>query len=694
MNTKSILSTVLLLTGVVNFMSAQDFRKNPPKPGPAPKIQLGSYQTLTLSNGLQVIVVENHKLPKVNYQLFVDAGPQLEKDMAGYVSIAGDLLQKGTKSRTKSQIDNEIDFMGADFGTSPSGFFASCLKKHSDKLLSIASDIVLNPSFPKDEFDKIKKQRISGLASQKDDPNSIARNVGMVLRNGANHPYGEVITETTLNNLTLEKCKEYYSTYFKPNISYLIIVGDITQSEAKTQAEKYFGNWQNGKVDKKEYSIPSIPSKTQVAFVEKVGAVQSVVDINYPVVLKPNDPDIIKANLMNRILGAGGFSARLFQNLREAKGYTYGAYSSLNQDLLVGSFSASASVRNTVTDSSITAFLYELNRIRTEKVTDVELTTVKNVATGSFARSLENPRTIANFALNIARYGLPKDYYETYLEKVSKVSPDDIYNMAQRFIQPDKAYILVVGNKDEVADKLKKFAPDGVVNHYDFYGNRIEQKTTAVDSKMTADMVIEKYIAAIGGKDKLSKIKDMSMKMESEVMGKVMEINMDMKEPNKMAQNISMAGMTIMKMAFDGEKGKRMAQGNIADFTPEETAEMKESSSMFRELKYKETGVKLTLKGIEDVDGVKAYKVDAEKNGKKTIQFFDATTFYKIREVKTQGSGEKTTIVTTDFKDYKEVDGVKIPHESQVQGVMPIPLKMIIKTVKFNTNIADTSFKM
>jgi len=679
----------------IGLTKAQDFRKNPPAAGPAPKIQLGDYQTFKLDNGLQVIVVENHKLPRVSYNLFVDAGPILEKDIAGAASFAGELLAKGTKTRTKSQIDTEIDFVGADLSTSPSGFYAACLKKHSDKVLAIASDVVLNPIFPADELEKIRKQNISGLASQKDNPNAIAANVGRVLRYGADHPYGEVNTEATYGRITLDNCKNYYNTYFKPNISYLTIVGDITLDEAKNQANKYFGSWKSGNVEKMKFSTPTAPAKAEVAFVQKPGAVQSYVDINYPVDLKPNDPNVIQAMLMNRILGAGGFSARLFQNLREAKGYTYGAYSSLNTDQLVGNFSANASVRNVVTDSSITAFLYELNKIRTDKVTDVELNTVKSVTTGSFARSLENPRTIANFALNIARYGLPKDYYATYLEKVSKVTPDEILAMAKKYITPDNAYILVVGNKDDVAEKLKKFSPNGVVNFYDFYGNKLVEKAPVAANGMTGEQVLEKYFKAIGGKPSLDKIKDISRSMESEVMGKVMSVEMFNKSPNKSSQTISMAGMTIMKMTFDGEKGKRTAQGQTKDLEGEELDALKSNSFLFKELNYLNGKYKVEYKGLDDVDGIEAHKLEVvSPEGKKTIEYFDKDNFFKIREVSTQGKGDQTTVITTDLQDYKEVNGVKFPNTVILSGMMPIPLKMVTKTIKVNTNIDDSVFKM
>jgi len=226
----------------------------------------------------------------------------------------------------------------------------------------------------------------------------------------------------------------FYQTYFKPNIAYMAIVGDINRKEAQKLIKKYFGNWERGEVPKNIFKVPEAPSKTLVAMVDRPQSVQSIINVSYPVNLKPGSEDAIKARVMNTILG-GGFSSNLMQNLREDHGFTYGARSSLSGDKLIGNFNASASVRNEVTDSSVVEFLYELNRIRTENVSEEQLKSIKNYITGGFARSLENPQTIANFAINIERYNLPKDYYANYLMNIEAVSVADVKEMAQKIYQ-------------------------------------------------------------------------------------------------------------------------------------------------------------------------------------------------------------------------------------------------------------------
>ena len=243
-------------------------------------------------------------------------------------------------------------------------------------------------------------------------------------------------------------------------VSYLIITGDLTTETALALASKHFSEWENNPVRKPRFDTPQKPEATSVNFVNKLGAVQSVINITYPVEMKPGSGDAIKASVMNTLLGSY-FGSRLNSNLREDKAFTYGARSIIRTDPLIGYFNAYASVRNEVTDSSIVEFLYEMEKLQKEEVPADELNMVKNYMTGSFARALEDPATVARFTLNTARFGLPKDYYATYLEKLSAVTAKDIQEMAQKYLTIDRANIVVVGNKDEVAEKLLPFFQAG-----------------------------------------------------------------------------------------------------------------------------------------------------------------------------------------------------------------------------------------
>lgn len=681
---------------VADMQAKEVFRNAPPTPTAAPKIELGKAETFTLDNGLQVIVTENHKLPRVSFQMFVDAPVISEGEYAGYIDLAGQLLKTGTKTKSKAQIDEAVDFIGANLSTSGSGFTASSLTRHKDKLLTLAQDVLLNPSFPQEEFEKAKKQTISGLAQAQDDANSIAANVGAVLRYGKDHPYGQITTQKTVDNITLDRCVEYYNSYFKPKRSYLVVVGDITPKEAQTLAQKYFGEWSNDGAVEKKFSYPEAqkPGKRSIDFVDKAGAVQSVINITYPVELKPGAADGIKSRVMNTALG-GYFRSRLNNNLREDKGYTYGSRSSLSSDRLVGSFRAYAGVRNEVTDSSLVQFFAEMERLRNEPLPEKELNLVKNVMNGSFARSLENPSTVARFALNTARYNLPEDYYNTYLEKLAAVNAADVLAMAKKYITPDNAHVVVVGNKDAVYDKLAQFSPTGEVNSYDFYGNKLADAGMEIPEGMTAEKVIEDYINAIGGKKRISEVKSVKTVMTGDTqMGQMMMTNIQSK-PDKFAMMIGANGMTIQKIVVDGNKGKMSGMGGSKDITAEEIEEYKDQAIPFSEAMYTEMGYTLELKGIENIDGIKAYKLSVtDRTGSEAFEYYDMSTGLKIRTLQTTEAGDQSITNIYDFADYKEVDGIKFPHTTTATGMMPMPLTLKVKSIEVNGEISSEIFKM
>jgi zinc protease len=672
-----------------------DVRKSAPSAGSPPKIQIGAAETFTLDNGLTVILVENHKLPTVSYRIFVDNDPVLEKDAAGYLDLTGELLSKGSKTRTKAQIDEQVDFLGANLFSDANGVNGNCLSKHSDKLLTIMSDVLLNPVFLPEELEKAKKRAESNLASQKDDANAIAGKVASVLRYGKDHPYGEIMTDATLAKINLEQIKTYYNTYFKPNIAYLVVTGDVTKAQVEKQAKQYFGQWAKGDVPTHTYGIPRAPEKTQVDFVNKPGAVQSVINITYPIELKPGTPDVIRSRVANSILG-GYFNSRLNANLREGHGWTYGSGSSLNPDKLVGSFNASASVRNAVTDSSIIEALKEMRRLGEEKVGEAELQVVKNVMAGNFSRSLEEPGTVATFALNTARYKLPADYYEKYLEVLQSISADEVQAMAKKYIRPDKAHILVVGNKTDVADLLKQFTSDGKINFYDAYGNALKQPNTALPPGLKAEQVVEDYLNAIGGRAKLNAVQNMQSTSSMSLQGMNFSIKTYQKDRNKYAVEMSMNGKVMNKQIYDGLTGTQSAMGQVEALDSAQLNDFKEQALFCKEATYKTGGYKIELKGIEVINGNNAYVIEVLRpDGKKTTEYYDNKTSLKIREISTgKGMDGNPNVQTIDIGDYKDVNGVKLPYAMTVSGPFPVPFKVTVSEIKLNAGVDDVLFKL
>jgi zinc protease len=674
--------------------TTEAFRSKAPGAAAARPINLGDYTTFNLDNGLQVIVVENHKLPRVSYQISLKNEPIFEGEQAGYVSLAGSLMERGTTTRSKAQIDEAVDFIGADLSASGSGMFATSLKKHSPKLLDLMTDVLLKPSFPKEEFDKLKTQTISGLSTQKTDANAMSRNVTNAVLFGKDHVYGEVQTEKTTKAIDIETCKKYISTYYKPNNAYLVIVGDITPAEAKEQANKYFASWKKGDVPTQTYKAIEAPTKTSVVFANKDGAVQSVINVAYPIVLKPGSPDELSANVMNSILGGGVFSGRLMQNLREKKAYTYGSRSSLSSDRLVGKFTANASVRNAVTDSSVQEIMYEMNRIVNEPVSDADLALAKSSFAGSFARSLESPQTIASFALNTFRYDLPKDYYNTYLSRLEKLTIPDISASAKKFIKPENACIVIVGNKESVAKNLLRFDGDGKIDYYDAFGEKLNDGIQ-IPAGVTAKTVIEDYIQAIGGQQKLASVKSMLTNASMDLMGQKATVVTKNKLPNLFATKIEFQGMTVVDEKTNGmvasqvQMGQEPKSGKPGDAMFEE---MKSRVAIFDQLNYASPGYKIDLVGAEEIEGIKCTKLTINKpNGKSVTQFYDMKTNLLKREVTVVD--EKSPPVMSEMSDYKAVDGIMMPHTITVSGMMPMPVSMVIQSYKINADLPDTDFK-
>jgi predicted Zn-dependent peptidase len=635
-------------------------RSKAPAAGPAPKIQIGAYQMFTLDNGLKVIVVENHKLPTVSYSLQLDLDPIKEGDKAGYTSMAGGLMTAGTETKTKDQISSAVDFIGATLSSSADGIYADCLTKHSETLLNIFNDVLLHPSFPENELEKERKKSLSGLASEQTDPNSISSRIGNMVKYGKNHPYGEQMTEATLKNITRDDLVTYYNTYFRPNVAYLVIVGDINMETAKTQANKYFGSWTKGDVPKLKVRAPKVPAANEVVFVPVPGAVQSVIDITYPIDLLPATKDALVASVLNNILGGSGFQTRLMQNLREDKAYTYGAYSEITPDDYIGYFSAGASVRNEVTDSSITQFMYEISRLTTELVDDKTLQTIKNIMTGQFARSLERPQTVARFAKNIERYSLPKDFYETYLERLNAVTAQDVMTLAARVLLPNNAYITVVGNK-EIEKTLLPFDKDGKIMKFNTDGSvYVEMKP--IPAGVTVETVMNKYVNAMGGTVKLSKIKTVVQKGFLDVGMAKLDMTTEIIANQALKVTMSMNGNPMMVQTWDGTNLKMSQMGQNIEADAAAIQQAKIQCDLMAETHLSQYGIISVLKGIEVMNGKDVYVVEnTDSFGTISTDYFDVASGLKLKTISVQKQGEKTETSETTILEYKEVEGIKFP---------------------------------
>ena len=677
----SIYFLVALCSATAAF--AQIDRSKYPEPGPAPQINIGDPATFTLPNGLKVFVVENHKLPRVTYSLVLDRDPILEGDKAGLTSLVGDMLLGGTATRSKDELDEAIDRIGARIGASSTSANASSLKKYNDQLLELFADVLFNPSFPQSELDKLKKQTISGLAAAKDDPNSIVGVVRNAAMYGKDHPYGENETEKTVENIQVEDIKNYYTTYFKPNIAYLAIVGDITADEATELVNKYFAEWQQGDVPKHDWDAPTAIEGNRVVLVNRAASAQSVINVGYPLDLKPNDPNVIAASVVSRVLG-GGASGRLFLNLREDKGYTYGAYGGINPGKLVATLNTSASVGTAVTDSATQEFLHELQRLNQKTITQEELDLAKAGLAGSFGRSLEQPSTIASFAINTELQKLPNDYYKNYLKNLEALTLDQINDVAAQYVRGDNLQVTIVGKADDFADKMERF---GAIQFYTVTGDP-EVKIEITDTDVTAEGVIEKYIEAIGGREKLAAVKTLKLVSEAEIQGMVITIEQLVDKDKGLAvQNTKMGGQTLSKVSIATDKVTVSAQGQSQELPAEAAGAYQALLDIFPELVYAEKGASLELDGISNVNDEDAYKVKVTQGSLASIEYFSVATGLKLK-TESELSGEVT------IENYGTYEGIQLPETiTIVNQMVPMPLKAVTKEVVINGEIGEDELK-
>lgn len=660
---KKIFFSFLIAAPIALLAQVKIDRTKAPKPGPAPVIKVGEPASFTLANGLRVFVVQNTKLPRVSATLTIDREAIAEGDKAGLVNMAGQLLRRGTTTMKKAVLDEEIDFLGANINTSARNISGGSLKNNFPKVFALMADIALRPSFPADELEKIRRQSLSALAQNKEDANAIASNVVSRLVYGKTHPYGEVETEESVKKVTAEDIRTYYNTYWKPNIAYLIFVGDITTDEAKKLAETHLGSWQKAAVPAASFTTPAPPAKTYIAIVDRPSSVQSVINLVTPVAYKPGQTDAIAGSVMNTLLG-GGASSRLYKNLREKYGFTYGAYSQLTADRLVGNFTASASVRNEKTDSAIGQFFVEMNRLRNEAVAAEELNQTKNEMSGGFARSLESPATIANFALNVARYGLPKDYYQNYLKNLSAVDAKLVQTVASKYVLPGNMHIVIVGNAKQIAPGLEKY---GEVKYFDVYGNeKAAPAEKKVDAGVTAQAVFSKAIEAQGGEAAIGNLKDVTMTGAASVMGQNLDFSAQYVLPAGYLQNLSMGGMSLAKQLAKNGNYSVVQQGMEQNLKEENKEELDEAASLIPELyMQKKGGYSFTVKGIEQVEGKDAYNVEIKSPKGRVFNFFyELASGLRVKETRSQETpaGNATiTITNTEFKSY---NGVKLPVKS------------------------------
>ena len=441
-------------------------RTQAPPAGPLPEVKFPDAVTETLPNGLRVFVLPVHKQPMVTYRLLVKSGDLFDGLKPGLASLTADLLNKGTQTLTAGEFAQQTDFLGisVEAGSTDDSLVlsASGLSRYSSEILGFLRDAALHPAFRQEEVDKEKTKTISNLVQKKMDPEDLSIRLRDKLLYGE-HPYGAYATPESVQSITRDDLVQFHDRYFVPNNATLVVVGDIDPATVLAQIKETFG-------DLKTATVPALdlpkefPPVNGVSFhvIDRPGSVQSNIIVAGRGVAK-NNPDVPELSVVNSVLG-GGMSGRLFANLREQHGFTYGSYSGFSQKQLGGAFSATAEVRNAVTGPSVEEILKELQRIRTEPIPEKELALQRNYLVGNYLLSVENDQRTGERLQEIDLYGLPEDFYKTYAKKLAGVTPEKAAELAQKYIDPGKVVVIVVGEAKEIVPQLEKL---GKVAVYD-----------------------------------------------------------------------------------------------------------------------------------------------------------------------------------------------------------------------------------
>lgn len=436
--------------------------------GPTPSLRVNPIQHFTLKNGLHVIVYEKNEVPVIQMNLVVKAGSVNETpDKLGLAGITANMMDEGAAGKSSLELSDEIDFLGADIGARgglhTSGVSLRCTVSKFDEALKLFSDILLRPDFPSNELERLKKQYLTSLLQAYDQPRAIAAAASSRLVFGGEHPYGRstVGNEQSIRSYTISDLKDFYSKYYRPNNSFLIVVGDVQAKEMINKLELVLDAWQTREVKSPLITKPKQIDGRKIYLIDKPEAAQSVIRICRVGVDRATE-DYFSILVMNTILG-GSFTSRLNSNLREQNGYAYGAGSGFSMRPLPGPFTASSDVQTDKTDKALQEFMKELKGI-SNLVSDEELMKAKNYLALSYPDNFSSVGSIAGELSEMILYNLPESYFNDYIDHILAVTKDDVRRVAKKYIDTEDLAIIIVGDKVKIQNGLKETKVGKVIN--------------------------------------------------------------------------------------------------------------------------------------------------------------------------------------------------------------------------------------
>ena len=665
---KYILHTLIAV--LIGFSAnSQIDRSQIPSSGPTPEVNLRDAKEFKLKNGLTVLVATDTKFPVVSWSLNLNNPPVFEGNKAGVQSLTGALLGKETLKSTKDEFAEKVDFLGASVSVNPNGGFGYCLAKYQEDVFSLFAEAAFKTKFTQEELDFEKEQLIEGIKSGENSAAAIAGNVRGAVFYGKNHAAGEIVTEETINNVSLEDVKQFYSDRFKPSNGFMLFTGDITVKEVKKLLKKYMKSWKSGSVTIPEYPSFEDVSTTEINFVDVPNAVQTELAVMSVSKLKMTDKDYHACLVANYILG-GAFGSYLNMNLREKNGYTYGVRSSLGTARWYNSsFRVTTKVRNSVTDSAVVEILKEIKRIKAEPVDNELLVNAKAKFLGNFILQSEDKAVAARRALSIKTNKLPEDFYKNYIANIDAVTIEDVQRVSKKYFNDDNVRVVLVGKGSDVVENLEKIKWNGKklpIKFFDKDANSVEKPVFSkpIPAGVTSLTVMESYITAIGGLEAVNAVSSVNIVANVTIEGMPFKPTAAIKtmSPNMSSMEMSIAGMgTVMKQKYNGTTGYSEQQGMKAPMSENELSEKAKEKGLFPETYLDASSISLV--SLITIEGADVYKLMIEED---SFRYYDANSGLLVRTEKTEeAQGQKVTSIE-DLSDYREVNGVLFPYEQKI----------------------------
>lgn len=674
---------IILLLLSIKAMTQEININQKPEPLSEFEFKFPKYKVERLKNGLKVFLIEDKEQPTIAFRVLIKGGSSVDTEKSGIADLTSGLLTKGTKNYNADQIANTLDGVGASISASANADFisiyAQSLKKHEELLLKMLKEVILEPTFPKSEFEKLQKQTIASIQYEKSNPSTLAQSLSRIAIYGEEHPYAKRNTEESINSITRDDIINYYNKWFKSNNATIAVIGDFEENQILQDLEKAFSDWSKGEVTNIE--LPNVKTLPKgVYFVSRPNSVQSsIVVTTLTVPIKNRYYETL--GLASNIIGA--FSGRLFMTLREKYSYTYTPFGFQTRTRAINRFACGADVAKDKTDSAISVILSELQSLTIDPPSDEEFNRIRQYSLGSYLMSMESSSFIASLIQNTDFYGLMIEELPKYPNRLQSMTPYDIRIVANEYINPKNAQIIVVGDPS-IKESLTKF---GQLFEYDLDLNKVDLKLERI--KLTVEELLEKYIDAIGGINTINKINAIQSKATSEmnINGQVFSGDIyTIKTKDGRMYEKSDFRLFYSETWVDSNQAWINIQNTTTELKDKELYRILFDANIFPLLNFSKFNIKSNILGKNS-----KYTVleTINRNAEKNIYYFNNNNYLLAKKETIINRENLIELFTEIYEDYQKIDGILLPTKitNKSETMNSITYHNYVINPKFDENI-------